>query len=352
MALPVRDQMKYWGIAAAVFSVVLWFLGDVLLPFILGGAIAYCLDPVADALERAGLKRGAATAVITVVALILFVIMTLAVIPLLIQQAIALFEFAPQLFRDLQAFLTERFPNMMDEGSVVQSTLIDLGDAIKQRGGQLIQAALASVGSLLNLVTLLLITPVVAVYLLMDWDRMVGRVDEMLPLDHKPVIRRLAAEVDRVLAGFIRGMGSVCLILGTYYALALWAVGLQFGPVVGVIAGALTFIPYVGRGAGDLPVLGRMVVDPGGLRHLPVRPVRRGQYPDAEPGGQLGRSASGLAAPGAVGLRHAVRVCRPAGGGAAGGGPGGADPLCDPAVQGLSPVPGHLRGQQLFRKRR
>ncbi|MBW4982993.1 AI-2E family transporter [Mameliella sp. CS4] len=256
MALPVRDQMKYWGIAAAVFSVVLWFLGDVLLPFILGGAIAYCLDPVADALERAGLKRGAATAVITVVALILFVIMTLAVIPLLIQQAIALFEFAPQLFRDLQAFLTERFPNMMDEGSVVQSTLIDLGDAIKQRGGQLIQAALASVGSLLNLVTLLLITPVVAVYLLMDWDRMVGRVDEMLPLDHKPVIRRLAAEVDRVLAGFIRGMGSVCLILGTYYALALWAVGLQFGPVVGVIAGALTFIPYVGAIVGGLLAVG------------------------------------------------------------------------------------------------
>lgn len=256
MALPVGDQMKYWGIAAAVFSVVLWFLGDVLLPFILGGAIAYCLDPVADALERAGLKRGAATAVITVVALILFVIMTLAVIPLLIQQAIALFEFAPQLFRDLQAFLTERFPNMMDEGSVVQSTLIDLGDAIKQRGGQLIQAALASVGSLLNLVTLLLITPVVAVYLLMDWDRMVGRVDEMLPLDHKPVIRRLAAEVDRVLAGFIRGMGSVCLILGTYYALALWAVGLQFGPVVGVIAGALTFIPYVGAIVGGLLAVG------------------------------------------------------------------------------------------------
>ena len=207
MALPVRDQMKYWGIAAAVFSVVLWFLGDVLLPFILGGAIAYCLDPVADALERAGLKRGAATAVITVAALILFVVMTLAVIPLLIQQAIALFEFAPQLFRDLQAFLTERFPNIMDEGSVVRSTLIDLGDTIKQRGGQLIQAALASVGSLLNLVMLLLITPVVAVYLLMDWDRMVERVDDMLPLDHKPVVRRLAAEVDRVLAGFIRGMG-------------------------------------------------------------------------------------------------------------------------------------------------
>ncbi|MBV7393835.1 AI-2E family transporter [Mameliella sediminis] len=256
MALPVRDQLKYWGIAAAVFSVVLWFLGDVLLPFVLGGAIAYCLDPVADWLERVGLSRGAATALITVGTLLLFIIMTLAVIPLLIQQAIALFEFAPQLFRDLRSFLTERFPNIMDEGSIVHSTLIDLGETIKQKGGQLIQAALASVGSILNLVTLFLITPVVSVYLLVDWDRMVARIDELVPLDHKPVVRHLASEVDRVLAGFIRGMGSVSIILGTYYAVALWVVGLQFGPVVGVIAGMLTFIPYVGAIVGGVLAVG------------------------------------------------------------------------------------------------
>ncbi|CAN0174227.1 unnamed protein product, partial [Chrysoparadoxa australica] len=246
MALPVQDQMKYWAVAAAVFAVVLWFLGDVLLPFVLGGAIAYCLDPIADWLERVGLTRGAATAVITVAMLLVFVIMTLAVIPLLIQQAISLFEFAPQLFRDLQGFLAERFPTMMDEGSVVRSTLLDLGESIKQTGGQLIQAVLTSVGTLLNFVALFLITPVVAVYLLMDWDRMVARVDELVPLDHRAVIRHLAKEIDRVLAGFIRGMGSVCLILGTYYAVSLWLVGLQFGLVVGVIAGLLTFIPYVG----------------------------------------------------------------------------------------------------------
>lgn len=256
MALPVHDQMKYWGIAAAVFSIVLWFLGDVLLPFVLGGAIAYCLDPIADWLERVGLTRGAATAVIAVAMLLLFVIMTMAVIPLLVQQAVALFEFAPQLFRDLQVFLAEKFPNMMNEGSVVRSTLLDLGDTIKQRGGQLVQTALGSVGSLLNLLTLFLITPVVAVYLLMDWDRMVARVDTLIPLDHRPVIRRLAGEVDQVLAGFIRGMGSVCLILGTYYAVALWLVGLQFGPVVGVIAGLLTFIPYVGAIVGGILAVG------------------------------------------------------------------------------------------------
>lgn len=256
MALPVQDQMKYWAVAAAVFAVVLWFLGDVLLPFVLGGAIAYCLDPIADWLERVGLTRGAATAVITVAMLLVFVIMTLAVIPLLIQQAISLFEFAPQLFRDLQGFLAERFPTMMDEGSVVRSTLLDLGESIKQTGGQLIQAVLTSVGTLLNFVALFLITPVVAVYLLMDWDRMVARVDELVPLDHRAVIRHLAKEIDRVLAGFIRGMGSVCLILGTYYAVSLWLVGLQFGLVVGVIAGLLTFIPYVGAIVGGVLAVG------------------------------------------------------------------------------------------------
>ncbi|SMX49450.1 AI-2E family transporter [Maliponia aquimaris] len=256
MALPVRDQLKYWGIAAAVFSVVLWFLGDVLLPFILGGAIAYCLDPIADWLERVGLSRAAATAVIAVCGVVLFVVMTLAIIPLLVQQALALFNLAPQLFRDLEAFLLERFPSIVNEDSVTRTTLIQLGDTIRQKGVEVVNAALGSVGSILNVVALFLIVPVVAIYLLLDWDRMVAQVDTLVPLDHKPMIRRLATEIDRVLAGFIRGMGSVCLILGTYYALMLWLVGLQFGPVVGVIAGVLTFIPYVGAIVGGALAIG------------------------------------------------------------------------------------------------
>lgn len=256
MSLPVRDQLKYWGIAAAVFAIVLWFLGDVLLPFILGSAVAYCLDPVADWLERVGLSRAAATAVITVGALLIFVIMTLAIIPLLIEQALALFDLAPQLFRDLQGFLTDRFPNMVTENSILRDTLTELGNTIRQRGVQLVNAALGSVGSLLNVVALFLIVPVVAVYMLLDWDRMVAQVDEMVPLDHRPVIRQLAGEVDAVLSGFIRGMGSVSMILGTYYAVALWLVGLQFGPVVGVVAGMLTFIPYVGAIVGGVLAVG------------------------------------------------------------------------------------------------
>ncbi len=256
MALPVRDQMKYWGITLALSAVLLWVLGDVLLPFVLGGAIAYFLDPVADRLEDMGLSRAMATGVITVIALVAFVVLALAVVPTLINQTVQLFDVAPQLFRDLQAFLTERFPGVMDEGSVIRETLGRIGETIRDRGGELLNTALSSAASLLNVVLLFVIVPVVAVYMLLDWDNMVARIDELLPRDHAPTIRQLAKEVDAVLAGFVRGMGSVCLVLGIYYAAALWLVGLQFGLVVGVVAGLLTFIPYVGAIVGGALAIG------------------------------------------------------------------------------------------------
>jgi predicted PurR-regulated permease PerM len=114
----------------------------------------------------------------------------------------------------------------------------------------------ASVGSLLNVVLLFVIVPVVSVYLLLDWDRMIAEIDTLLPRDHAPVIRRLAREIDASMSGFLRGMGTVCLILGTYYAVALMLVGLNFGLVVGFVAGILTFIPYVGAIVGGVLAIG------------------------------------------------------------------------------------------------
>lgn len=256
MALPVRDQVRYWGIAAVVFVVVLWALGDVILPFVLGGAIAYFLDPVADRLERLGASRGVATAIITIVATLVFILMALLVIPTLVQQAIALFNTAPQLAQDLQAFLTERFPSLVDADSTLRKSLLAVGEKVQDRGGELLEAVLSSAASIINIVLLFVIVPVVAVYLLYDWDRMVARIDALLPRDHAPVIRQLAGEIDTVLASFIRGMGTVSLILGTYYAVALMVVGLQFGLVVGFVAGALTFIPYVGAILGGALAIG------------------------------------------------------------------------------------------------
>ena len=256
MALPVGAQMRYWGIAAAVFFLVLWALGDVILPFVLGGAIAYFLDPVADRLERLGLSRAAATSVIALFAVVLFVLAVLLVVPTLARQTTALIEIAPQLFQRLQAFLTERFPDLMDQNSALRSSLASIGQTIQQRGAELVTGIVTTFSSVLNVALLLVIVPVVAFYVLLDWDRMVAEVDRLLPRDHAPVIRELAGEIDRTLAGFVRGQGTVCLILGTYYAVALMLVGLQFGLVIGLVAGLLTFIPYVGALIGGLLSIG------------------------------------------------------------------------------------------------
>lgn len=256
MALPVGTQMKYWGIASAVFLIMLWFLGDVILPFVLGGAIAYFLDPVADRLERWGASRAVAVTLITLVALLIFVIMALLVVPTLIQQTISLFDTAPKLFNQFQQALTERFPSLVDADSTLRKSLIAVGETIRDRGGQVLESVLSSAAGLINIVLLFVIVPVVAFYLLYDWDRMIARIDDLLPRDHAPVIRQLAGDIDRTLASFIRGMGTVCLILGTYYAVALMLVGLQFGLVVGAVAGLITFIPYVGAVVGGALAIG------------------------------------------------------------------------------------------------
>ncbi len=250
MALPAERQMKYWGIATAVFLVVLWILGDVILPFLLGGAIAYLLDPIADRLERLGLSRALATTVITLGTILLFVVVALAVVPTLVNQASALVNSAPELFNRLQSNLTEKFPEIMDETSALRRSIVSLGTLIQDRGVALVEGVVTSALSLFNILLLLVIVPVVAFYLLLDWDRMIAKVDDLLPRDHAPTIRGLGRQIDRTLASFIRGQGTVMLILGIFYAAGLMLVGLNFGAVIGAIAGLLTFIPYVGAVVG------------------------------------------------------------------------------------------------------
>ncbi len=256
MALPVKDQAKYWGVAVTVFLVVLWFLGDVILPFVLGGAIAYMFDPVADRLERMGLSRIISVCVITLVAFLVFIILILLVIPTLVDQAAQLIETAPQLFNRLQVWLTERFPQILDEGSTIRQQLTAIGETIQSKGGDLVNGLLSSALGLLNIAILVVVVPVVAFYLLLDWDNMIAKIDALIPRDHADTVRMLAGRIDNTLASFIRGQGTVCLILGSYYGIALMIAGLNFGLVVGFIAGLISFIPYVGALVGGVLAFG------------------------------------------------------------------------------------------------
>ncbi|MBT8155537.1 AI-2E family transporter [Epibacterium ulvae] len=256
MALPAKKQFQYWGVAAVVFAVVMWALGDVLLPFILGAAIAYMIDPVADRLEDWGLSRTGATAAITIGALVVFLLVLLIVLPTLIGQMIDLVRVLPDVLGNLRSFAQDQFPQIFDQQSRIHQILETFSTTLREKSVVILETALGSAVSLLNVLVLLVIAPVVSVYLLLDWDRMIARIDALLPLDHAPVIRKLAGDVDAVIASFIRGMGTVCLILGTYYAVALMAVGLNFGLAVGFVAGLVTFIPYLGSLIGGALAIG------------------------------------------------------------------------------------------------
>jgi len=254
--MTVREQLGYWGIGVAAFIVLLWFLADALTPFVLGAAIAYLTDPAADWLERRGLGRVMATVVITISAIGVLSLAVLLVMPLLIEQIRQFVENIPSHVADLRRLSAGWLPELQTEGTFLNSAAENLQDNVKEWSVGLLQGLWSGGIALVNFLAVLFVTPVVAFYMLMDWDRMIGGIDEYLPRQHRDTIHRVAGDLDRVLSGFIRGQLTVCLILGTFYAAALILVGLNYGLLIGAFAGLISFIPYVGSIVGGLVSLG------------------------------------------------------------------------------------------------
>lgn len=256
MELTVKEQVKYWGIAALVFLLLLWVLGDVILPFVIGGAIAYFLDPLADRLERIGLSRLMATVIISLAALMVFTLLLLLVLPMVIQQGAALIEAAPSYVDAFQNYINLHYPQLLDEQSTMRQTLNTVAAAVQDRASDFTDTILQSLFGVINAAIFIVVVPVVAFYMLLDWDRMIARVRSLLPREHAPTIYRLAGEINVALAGFIRGQLTVCIILGAWYGLSLMGVGLQYGLFIGVFAGMIAFIPYLGTFVGGVTSIG------------------------------------------------------------------------------------------------
>jgi len=246
MGLSAKKQLKWWGISAVVLIFVFWFLGGALLPYISAAAIAYFLDPLADRLEKIGLSRLWATIVICTITAMIAFLAVLIVLPLLIDQLIGLAKAAPALVAQFQTWLGEKFPSFFVDDSILRKALLSLQNLLKDQGLVLVNGVLNSSLAVVDFLILLVVTPVVSFYLLLDWDRLVSRVDSWLPREHLETIRGLAKNIDSVLAGFVRGQITVSAILGSFYAISLVLVGLQFGAVIGLVAGLISFIPFVG----------------------------------------------------------------------------------------------------------
>lgn len=255
------------GVAGlAVVVLLLYLLKDVILPFAAGLALAYLLDPMADRLERLGLGRLAASLLILALFVVVLVLTVLIAGPLVVKQAAALVSTLPGMVSKLQAIIAERAGPLLQRigGADVLNDLQSSVGTLVGQGGSWAVSVLSSLwtGSqaLVSILSLLVITPVVAFYILLDWDRMIAKLDSWVPPRHRPVVRRLGREMDRAIIGFLRGQTLVCIILGTFYAVGLLLVGLNFGILIGLIAGFLTFIPYVGTIVGFLLAVGVALV--------------------------------------------------------------------------------------------
>jgi len=256
VAVSTKRQLQFWGVGFALFIIFMWLLGGTLLPFIAGAAIAYLLDPLADRLERLGMSRLAATAVITLSVILVFVALLLLAVPALIGQAQALVAAVPGYIEATQEFLMRRFPDLRYENSDLSRSIAGIQARISENGMTMVNTVLVSSLQVLDLVVIMLVTPVVAFYLLLDWDSFVAKIDGWLPRRNAGTVRRLAGEIDSALAGFVRGQSAVCLVLGGFYAIALMVVGLPFGFLIGIIAGLISFIPFVGSFVGGLLSIG------------------------------------------------------------------------------------------------
>lgn len=263
--MTLQKQLTIWLIALVSFILLLWLLSPILLPFVAGMVLAYFLDPVADWLERLGLGRVFATALILISSLLGLVVVFILVLPVLANQLMNFAADLPALFKSMVDSLNAIAPESL------KSWLQDAGINVQQALGRLAGTAATWVGSfassvwsggiaLVNVMSLAVVTPVVAFYLLADWDRMIAKIDTLLPREHAATIRDLASEINTTMSGFVRGQGTVCILLAVFYAVALSLAGLKFGLVIGVVAGALTFIPYVGALLGGIAAIGVALV--------------------------------------------------------------------------------------------
>ena len=249
------QRIRFWLAGLAAFLVALWVLKPMLLPFVAGLVIAYFLDPVADRLEAAGLSRTMATAVVTGIFFVVLFGSLVVIVPVIEHQVV---EFAHRVPGYVDALSAKLQPVIIElkrklSAGDIQKLKSSAGDYAGTAAGfalDMVRRVLSGGLALINLLSLLFITPIVVFYLLHDWDKIVAKVDHWLPRDHAQTIRAQIKEIDRTISGFVRGQATVCLSLAVFYGLALTLVGLDLGLVIGIGAGLFSFVPYLGALSG------------------------------------------------------------------------------------------------------
>ncbi|MCB9993954.1 MAG: AI-2E family transporter [Hyphomicrobiaceae bacterium] len=246
-------QKQFWiWIALLGFTVLaLWVFRSILLPFVVGLGLAYLLNPAVDWLAKHRFPRFWATSIVMAIVVVVVVGAFLLVVPLVIPQVISLGQLLPGYVSQLQKLINQWLPELHaylgdEQFARFENSLSDLLRSGVSIAGNLTAQVMQSGLTILNALGLLIVTPVVAFYLLLDWEKLTGTIDNLLPRAHRDEIRYVLGEIDRAMAGVVRGQGSVVLLLAAYYGIALSLAQLNFGLAIGVTAGLLSFVPYIG----------------------------------------------------------------------------------------------------------
>ena len=250
----LKENVFWVLICMTLGAVLLWNISDILAPFILGGILAYLLDPMADKMESFGVPR--LLTALTVSLLALFVLMTAAilVIPIIFDQINQIIGFIPYITNEIYLVMQKGF-KVLNLGEVEDIDLVNLSKNLNEVSPIFAKSIFNSSFAILDFIFLLMVTPIVAIYLLVDWDKIIKEVEKVIPRRLEPTISQIVIEMHKTVASFLRGQFSVCIILAIFYAASLTALGLEYGLLVGLFSGLISFIPLIGAILGGLVAL-------------------------------------------------------------------------------------------------
>lgn len=249
----MSDAQKWLLLGGTIFSGwLLNLLSPILMPFIVGALFAYLGDPLVDRLEKARLSRTLSVVIVFGIVIMSGLILLLFILPQLERQITGLVIRLPQFVSWIQENIVPRLTAMLG----LESGILDLG-AIKDAFtnnmrdigsimGHLLVKLTQSGQSLIIWFAYLTLIPVVTFYLLRDWDILVGKVNDLIPRPYEKLVSKLARQCDEVLAEFLRGQLLVMLAQAILYSIGLWFVGLEFSLLIGMLAGLVSFVPYLG----------------------------------------------------------------------------------------------------------
>jgi len=271
-----HDTSRRWQMLAiaAVIIFVIWLLAPVLMPFAIAAMLAYLGDPLADRLQRLGMGRTWAVSIVFTVIALIFIGTLLLLVPLIQHQFENLAENLPRYVEWAKStalpWIQQRLhldPDVFDADRLVATIKEHIGSVSSVLATAVTKVTQSGMGIVMWLTNLVLI-PVVAFYLLRDWDTMIAHIQRLLPRSIEPTVVRLSRESDQVLGAFVRGQLLVMLALGVFYGLGLTLCGISIGPLIGMVAGLLSFVPYLGFMIGFVAAMVAVLVQYGDWTHV------------------------------------------------------------------------------------